>query len=188
LPEVEDIFASLPEVETDRLVLIKASPDRAVELFAFAGDPEATRFMTWPTNTSFDQTENAIRYIMGRYERHEVAPWLILHKAKNRVIGMAGFNWWLPHHARAEISYALARHWWGQGLATEAVQALVRFGFTEMGCNRIEALVHPENIASRRVAEKVGFRQEGLLREVLLLKGEPADHLIYGLLRRDWRP
>lgn len=186
MPEVEDIFTDLPEVETERLLLIKATPDRAVELFAFSGSPEATRFMTWPTNTSFDQTETAIRFIMGRYERREVAPWLICHKRLNRVIGMAGFNWWIPHHGRAEISYALAPAWWGQGLATEVVAAVVRFGFEEMGCNRLEALVHPENLASRRVLVKVGFEEEGLLREVLLMKGTPTDHLICGLLRRDW--
>lgn len=182
---MEDIFAALPEVETNRLVLIKAALDRAAELFAFSGSPEATRYMTWPTNTSLEQTENAIRYVMGRYERHEVAPWLILHKTTNRVIGMTGFNWWIPHHGRAEISYALAPAWWGQGLATEAVEAVARFGFEEMGCHRLEALIHPENLASQRVAEKVGFQEEGLLREVLPLKGVPTDHLIYGLLRRD---
>lgn len=187
MPEIEDIFGALPTIETDRLRLIKATPDRAVELFAFSGDPEATRFMTWPTNTSFDQAENTLRYIVSRYERQEVAPWLIEHQGRNRVIGMAGFNWWMPHHARAEISYALARPWWGKGLATEVVQAVLRFGFEEMGCNRLEALIHPDNLSSRRVAEKVGFRQEGILREALLLKGIPADHLIYGLVRRDWR-
>jgi ribosomal-protein-alanine N-acetyltransferase len=185
--QVEDVFADLPEVETERLKLIKATEDRAAELFDFSGSAEATRFMTWEANASVEQTAKAIRHMLDLYDRHEVAPWLILHKGQQRVIGMAGYNWWQPRHGRAEISYALAPAYWGQGFATEAARAVIRFGFERMALNRVEALVHPENIASRRVLMKVGMVAEGMLRQVLALKGVPTDHMIYSLLRADWR-
>lgn len=184
---MEGLFADLPEVETGRLKLIQASLDRTADLFAFAGSREATRFMSWETNTSLEQTVRAIHYMMAAYEADQPAPWLILHKEADRVIGMAGFNWYHPTHRRAEISYALAPAWWGQGLATEAVRALIRFGFGRLDLNRIEALVHPENTSSRRVLDKVGMVEEGLLQEALFLKGVPTDHLLYRVLKREWR-
>lgn len=184
--QVEEVFRDLPELETGRLRLIKPSLDWTDDLFAFSGDPEATRFMTWETNQSPEQTRNAIIYMMGLHQRAEVAPWLILQKETDRVIGMTGYSQWNPRHSRAELFYALARDCWGQGLATEAVRAVVRFGFERMELNRVEAMVHPANTASRRVAQKVGMVEEGLLREVLVYKGVPTDHLICSIVRREW--
>ncbi|MFZ5823123.1 MAG: GNAT family N-acetyltransferase [Bacillota bacterium] len=184
--QVEEIFRDLPELETERLRLIKPSLDRTEELFVFAGDPEATEFMTWETNKSPEQTRNAIIYMMGLHQRAEVAPWLILHKESDRVIGMTGYHVWIQRHGRAEIHYALARPWWGQGLATEAVRAVLGFGFERMELNRIEAMVHPRNTASRRVLAKVGMVEEGLLREAVVCRGVPTDHLICSIVRREW--
>ncbi len=183
---IEDLFSEMPVLETERLRLVKPAPQHAWDLFQFTSDPEATRFMIWPTNTDLVQTEHAIHYMMGLLDQGEVAPWLIQMKEMPQVIGMTGYNWWNPRHNRAEISYALARPYWGRGLAVEAVRAVVRFGFCSMDLNRIEALVHPQNLASRRVLERLAMTNEGTLREAVSVRGVPTDHLIYSLLRREW--
>jgi RimJ/RimL family protein N-acetyltransferase len=87
---------------------------------------------------------------------------------------------------RCEMGYALARAHWGGGYVSEALRALLNFGFTALDLNRIEADVDPRNGASARVLEKLGFQKEGFMPERWIVQGEPADTVYYGLLRRHW--
>jgi ribosomal-protein-alanine N-acetyltransferase len=81
------------------------------------------------------------------------------------VIGSCGFYGTHPWHLRGSIGYELARPFWRQGIMSEALTAILTLGFGEMGLNRIDAVVLPENLASIRLLEKLGFCNEGLLRE-----------------------
>jgi RimJ/RimL family protein N-acetyltransferase len=89
-------------------------------------------------------------------------------------------------HRHAEIGYLLRRDRWGQGLAREAVGAVLGHCFGAMGLHRVQAVIDPENVASRRLVEGFGFKQEGVLRETLFLGGAWRDDVIYGLLAREW--
>ena len=102
------------------------------------------------------------------------------------LIGAIGIRNWAIEHARAEVGYVLARQHWGQGYATEALKAVLGFGFSRMELNRIEAKCVPENKGSIRVLEKSGMRREGLLREVEFSKGKFEDLNLYSILRRDF--
>ncbi|MBC8089192.1 MAG: GNAT family N-acetyltransferase [Phycisphaerae bacterium] len=89
-------------------------------------------------------------------------------------------------HCRGEIGYWIGQPFWGQGLATEAVSAILRFAFEELDLNRVQASHLPRNPASGRVMEKVGMQREGLHRE-RYRKGEKFEDVIeYAVLRRDW--
>lgn len=87
---------------------------------------------------------------------------------------------------RAEIGYALARAHWGHGYMGEALQALPGFAFTDLDLHRLEADIDPRNAASAAALARLGFIQEGLLRERWIVAGEISDSALYGLLRRDW--
>ena len=89
-------------------------------------------------------------------------------------------------HARGEIGYALARKYWGQGLMTEAVRAMLDYGFNTLHLNRIEARCDVENAGSWRVMEKVGMKFEGVLRQNIMLHGRARDARMYAILREDW--
>jgi len=78
---------------------------------------------------------------------------------------------------QAEILYLLNRHYWGHGYVTEAVRAVLGFGFQELGLHRVYATCRPANVASSRVLEKVGMRQEGHLRRHRWMKGAWHDSL-----------
>jgi ribosomal-protein-alanine N-acetyltransferase len=91
-----------------------------------------------------------------------------------------------PQHARAELGYAIGRAWWGQGLMTEAVVEAIRYGFEELGLNRIEARCLTYNIGSARVMEKAGMTYEGTIREQVFYKGSFDDLKLYSILRREW--
>lgn len=80
------------------------------------------------------------------------------------------------------VGYAMDEAYVGKGIVTEAVELIVNFAFEEVGLHRIEAYVAPENKASIRVLEKVGFLQEGLLRKLLYINGKWVDHYMYAIL------
>ena len=90
-----------------------------------------------------------------------------------------------PQTATAGIGYWVLEGSRRRGFATCAVSLVSRWALTEGGLTRIEALVEPGNVASRRVAEAAGFRQEGHLRAYLELDGGPADAIVYSLLAAD---
>jgi len=96
----------------------------------------------------------------------------------------------INHHEaqrRADIGYWCAVEHWGRGYTTEAVRALVDYGFRNLGVNRVYAQCYGDNPASRRVLEKAGMTYEGSLRQHSFRLGRFADKLQFGILRSEWR-
>jgi len=91
-----------------------------------------------------------------------------------------------PEFDRAEVGYWLGVPFWGRGYATEAVGAVIRFGFEELGLHRIYAGYFSRNAASGRVMEKNGMRCEGTLRQHVKKWNEYVDIIYYGILRSEW--
>ncbi|MGE3269723.1 MAG: GNAT family N-acetyltransferase [Chloroflexota bacterium] len=86
----------------------------------------------------------------------------------------------------AMLGYGVAREHWGLGIASEAASAVLDYAFREFGLERVSARVDPRNVGSVRVLEKIGMRQEGLLRQAVVRWGERADRALYGILRDEW--
>lgn len=184
--DVTEIYRDLPALETERLVVRKVRSEDAADRFAYASDPEVARYIIWDAETDLQQSQSAVDYVLGLYREGRVAPWAVALRETDRMVGTAGYVWCIPCHGRAEVSYALNRAFWNQGLMTEAMKAVLAFGFDRMDLNRVEAVVHPDNVASRRVVEKVGMVEEGRLRQVARIHGVFEDHLMYAVLRSDW--
>ncbi len=111
--------------------------------------------------------------------------WIITLKNENLYLGDIGFLDIDAVNHRAEISYKLSRIHWNKGLITEALLAVLSYGFVELGLNRVTAYVHVCNGASQRVLRKLGFVEEGTLREHEYLYGDYANVLVFGLLKRE---
>jgi RimJ/RimL family protein N-acetyltransferase len=111
---------------------------------------------------------------------------LVLH-GEDAIIGNCCLFHLDAQSRRAEVGYDLHPDHWRKGYMNEALFALLGYGFAELGLNRVEADIHPDNTASARTLEKLGFAREGLLRERWIVEGEVSDSLIYGLLARDWQ-
>jgi [ribosomal protein S5]-alanine N-acetyltransferase len=88
----------------------------------------------------------------------------------------------------ATLGYCFDDAVWGQGFATEAADALLRWAFDTLALNRVQAETDTRNTASARVLEKLGFVREGTLREDCIVDGEVSDSWVYGLLRRQRQP
>lgn len=99
------------------------------------------------------------------------------------MIGTIDFVWWKQVHRSAEIGYILSPDYWGKGLAAEAANELIKFGFNKMDLVRIQAKCFAEHIASQRVMEKAGMNYEGTLRKELFIKEKHRDIKLYSIVR-----
>ncbi len=181
-----DILSNLPTIETERLLLRKITLNDANDIFEYGSDPLVSQYTMWSTHTSIEDTKNFLRSLSKMYKKRELIDWGIVHKSEQKLIGTCGYVEWSMNHSRAQIGYALSRKYWSQGYMSEAVSAIIDFGFREMSLNKIEARCAQENIASARVMEKVGMQLEGILRQQLFVKDQYWDLKIYSILRDDF--
>lgn len=134
---------ALPTLETDRLILRKMTLDDAEAVFAYASDPEVTRYVLWETHRSVEDSRAFLELAISKYESGGKPDWGIVYKGDHRFVGTCRIVSWEPAHARAELGYALSRGYWGRGLMAEAVRTMIYFGFERMGLNRIEVAASP---------------------------------------------
>ena len=181
-----DIPQTLPVLESERIRLRPLRLDDAEEVFAMFSDTEVTRFWSFSAWTAPAQADAWLAERIG-WGPPSVFGWAMADRSDDRFIGTTAlFSLSGPLH-RAELGYSLAPSRQGQGLATEAVRRALDFGFDVLGLERVEADVDPRNEASCRLAERLGFQREGLLRNRWRVGGEFADSILYGLLRNEYR-
>lgn len=171
---------------TERLLLRPLATDDAADLFAVFSDPEVMRF--WSCGP-WSAGEQADQYIASAAQDLAAGAMLRLGievAATGQLIGQLALHHFDQQNRRCEIGYALGRAHWGKGYLGEAMTALLAHGFAQLSLHRIEADVDPRNTASTRALEKLGFVQEGLLRERWIVAGEICDTAFYGLLKSDW--
>lgn len=168
-------------IETERLVLRRPRVDDAGEVFRrYASDLEVSRYLAWRLHESAEMTRAFLEFSEAEWARWPGGPYLIESRADGRLLGGTGLAFETPY--RASTGYVLAKDSWGQGIATEAVNAVVDAGKL-LGLARLYALCHVDHDRSARVLEKTGFTREGILRRYLefpnLAPGKPADVYCY---------
>ncbi len=174
--------------EAGRVVVRPVAEADLADLMAVNGDDEVARFLPYESWRSADDG----RAWLARMKKVEDAgtgvQLVVIDKASGRAIGSCLLFRLEPASARAELGYVLGRQSWGQGLMHEALVALISHAFGALGLRRLEAEVNPLNAASCRLLERLGFRNEGLLRQRWVAKGAAYDIRFYGLLREEWSP
>ena len=142
-PNYLPALVEFPLLETERLILREPALEDAADVFIFRSDPDEQRFNSEPM-TDVSQAEELITLYQAKFLRGGAILWGITLKGADRVVGL--FDLELGEaarvHKRAGLGYDLARAYWGRGLASEAVRAILRFGF-ERGNGRTTSLVFP---------------------------------------------
>ena len=176
----------IPELTTERLVLRPLADEFTDFVFTQFSDPDVMRYL-------LDQAPLTERTGAERIVAFYVDPqqttccrWVLVSRITGEPVGTCGFHKWDRHHRRAEIGYDLAPSSWRQGLMSEALTAALAYGFEDMALHRVDALVHTENTASLGLLDRLGFENEGLLRDYYYLNAKYHDHYILSLLRPDW--
>lgn len=172
-------------LETSRLTLRRPAPSDAAAIFdRYAGEHDVTRLMGWPAHRSVDDTRSFVEFSDREWERWPAGPYLICARDDGKLLGSTGFSF--ETATRAATGYILAKDAWGQGYATEALDALVEIA-PAIGVRRLYAVCHTEHRSSTHVLEKCGFQHEGTLRKYMTFPnlggGEPADVHCYA---RTW--
>lgn len=175
-------------LQTPRLLLRKITLEDRDAIFAWARDPEVTRYGSWEAHQTPHDTEMFIEACVRQYDRKGLGPWLIELRETNEVVGTCGFGYVDRLDRRGGIGYFLAQAHWRQGLAPEAAAAILRFGFGALALNRIEARCMLANTASERVMQKIGMRYEGTLRQDMYKAGAFHDVKLYARLASDMEP
>ena len=165
------------ELKTARLILRPARTDDLEAMHDVLSNVEATRWWSAPPHATPDQTRI---WLDSMIEAPVDASDDFIVERDGRLIGKAGF-WRLP-----EIGYILHPDAWGQGLATEALTAVIDHVFATRGVETLTADVDPENVASIRLLEKLGFEKTGEARATFLIGDQWKDSLYYGLSRLRW--
>ena len=160
--------------------------DDAPAVYAYARDPDVSRFVSWDTHRSIDDSVLFLRGIQDRDERGISHDWCVEHSGT--AIGSIGLFNLEPMHERAEVGYVLGQPHWRKGLGREALELVLEHAFCTLALRRVVANVRPENTASQRLLMAAGFRQEGLWRQHLYVKGEWWDMVAFGMLVGEFRP
>jgi ribosomal-protein-alanine N-acetyltransferase len=168
-------------LETARLQLRHFTPEDIGALARVLSDPETMRFYPAP----FDRTEVAdwIERNRRRYEDDGHGLWAMVLKSSAELIGDCGLvRQNIDGNDEIEIGYHVRRDLWRQGLATEAAQACRNYGFNQLEVDRLISLVRPENLPSRRIAEKIGM---AIWKEIVW---RGLDHYVYAIQRTEHQP
>jgi RimJ/RimL family protein N-acetyltransferase len=173
-------------LQTPRLALRPLVHADEAALFAIFSDREVMRYWSTVPWRSMQFAEEFVRNDIAAMERGDYLRLGLARRDDATLIGMCTLFGFVEQCRRCEIGFGLARAAWGQGYAHEALARLLRFGFEELGLNRVEADIDPRNAASARTLAGLGFRKEGLLRERWIVDGAVSDSELLGLLRRDW--
>lgn len=176
---------AVPEFVTRRLRLRRLVPEDAPGLHLAYGDPDAMRFWDGPPCHSIAHTEQRIRQSLSVDPSWHVA-WALLARQDAQFVGMVNYHGRQDAHRRLALGWILVPCHERQGYMTEALSALLRHCFETLPMHRVEAEIEPTNLRSIKLAEHLGFRNEGLLRDRLWLSGEPRSCLMYALLRTEW--
>jgi ribosomal-protein-alanine N-acetyltransferase len=177
---------SFPKLITERLVLRGPLEKDIQPVFDIHADLDVMRYYGVEPYDSLEKSKKHLDWLAKIHKEETGLRWIITLKDEDTYIGDVGFYDWEKKHRRAEIGYILGKPYWGKGIMTEAIRAALDYGFNEMNLNRIQALIDPRNDASKRVAEKHGFKYEGTFRDYEYEYGDFIDLGMYSVLKREY--
>jgi ribosomal-protein-alanine N-acetyltransferase len=183
-----NILGPFPVLETQRLLLREIVAEDAPALFSIHGDAVLMQWFGFDPLPDVSAAENLVKvFAAWRNQPNPGTRWAIQLKHDPTLVGTCGLYGWNRNWRKCTIGYELAPHLHSQGYMHEALCAMLDWGFAKMRLNRVEAEIHPDNLASLKLARKLGFVDEGRLREAGRWNGQYHDLLQLSLLRREWR-
>lgn len=175
-----------PELPTARLLLRPFLPTDAPDVSVLAGHEEVARnTLNIPHPYKREHAEDWIASHRGQYDRREAVTYAVTRADHGALVGAIGLIL-DPENQLAELGYWIGRDHWGQGFATEAARAVLRWAFDALGLHRVHASHFPNNPASGRVLEKLGMRHEGRFRQHVNKWGQYLDLELYGVLEEEF--
>jgi [ribosomal protein S5]-alanine N-acetyltransferase len=178
---------TFPVLATERLVLREITLADAASLYGIFSDRDLMRFYDCEPLTSIGEMQDLIQRFASWLEERSGLRWgLALKSDPDTLIGTCGLFAWDTRDHSATLGYELSPDYWGRGLMSEAVRAVVAYGYGGLGLERICAAVVVGNDASARLLERLFFRKEGVTARAQHVNGSLVDVADYALLRTEW--
>ncbi|MBX3621341.1 MAG: GNAT family N-acetyltransferase [Rhizobacter sp.] len=177
---------TIAPLTTARLVVREVEAADLPDLLAVNGDPEVTRFLPYATWQGLPDASAWLERMNALTATGSARQLVIVRQADGRVMGTVLLFKHDEGSRRLELGYALGRAHWRQGVAGEALRAVLSHAFTALQVRRVEAEVNPDNTASNALLTSLGFTHEGFLRERWVAKGATYGVNVYGLLAHEW--
>lgn len=178
-------FNGFPNLESKRFILREVKEKDYLSIYEIYSDNDTVKYQQMGTMQTMEQAQKSVQAFLRGFENKKFIRWCIATKEQDNVVGLItlhSFNEW---NSQGEMGFMLNKAYWRQNIMGEVGEEVLKFAFQVMGLNRIEASVHPENIASIKLCEKLGFKQEGMKKEAAYNKrtNEYEDRVILGVTR-----
>ncbi|WP_340014324.1 GNAT family N-acetyltransferase [Paenibacillus sp. FSL K6-1318] len=162
------LVQGLPALWTERLVLRSLRQSDYSTLSELFSDPQVIRYVNRGSQPTPIRARRLLNQIRSSSAKLDSLHYGICWRGKEQVIGITSFQHWNDQNGTAQIGYILNRSCWGMGVATEAVQRLLQFGFDDLHLWRVEARCYEANVSSQRVLSKIGMSYERSLPSFVL--------------------
>ena len=173
-----------PVLTTKRLVLRQMDNEDVNDFFALRSDKRVMEYIDRPLHKTLKDTEELMQSIDELYNSGDGINWGVTLKDDTKLIGTIGYYRMKKEYFRAEIGYLLHHDHWRKGIMSEAIQAVIDYGFTKMKAHTIIADINPNNEASKMILEKNGFVKEAYFKDSYFINGKFEDAAIYTLFAK----
>ncbi|MBF4691982.1 GNAT family N-acetyltransferase [Fusibacter ferrireducens] len=172
------------ELETNRIILRRFTMEDADAMFNnWASDEEISRYMRWPFHRQVAETKQIINSWLELYKRENFYLWGIVLKETNTLVGSINLFAVNEFDACGDVGYCIGRAFWGKGIASHALQAVIEYAFNTIGFNRIESYHAIQNPASGKVMSNVGMQFEGSAKQKYRSNQGYEDCNMYAIIK-----
>jgi [ribosomal protein S5]-alanine N-acetyltransferase len=181
-------YLGTPAIETGRLKLRRLKHSDSHAIFDhWLSDERVADNRVSAAHMAVSETNARVADIVCKYVRKDFCWWGIELKSSGELAGEIDLYDFDPITGNCSVSYSMGYDWWNKGFATEALKAVIEFGFAEMDLHKISAAHNTDNPASGKVMTKAGMKQEGIVRHMIRnAKGLYKDCVLYGILKEDF--
>lgn len=183
----EEIYGiEFDNLETERLILREINPENIRKIFSQLKDDQIMELLGIETEENLEREKRNLEKGIETYYI-TFKKWALILKESGFIIGFCNYHTWCPAHFRSEIGYSLKEEEHkNRGYMSEAMEAILEFGFEKMNLNRVDAYISPDNYASQNLIKKFNFKNEGCHSEDYLIGDIFHDSVVFALLKRDY--
>ena len=172
--------------KTPNIVLEKINLERFGDIYEAMVESSKELFNAGFPDLSRNEWENMIKEFIAHWEQDNAYVFYVLDETNNQIVGIALLNQIYRLHQIGNMAYVVRTSRTGEGIATEAARLVAQYGFEKLGLQRIEIVVHKDNVPSLLVAQRLGAMREALLRNRVLLHGIPSEAYLHSLIPTDF--
>lgn len=177
---------NFPILQTNRFDLIEINDSHLENIFELYSDQRVTKYFDLIPLKNKSEAQGEVDFYRKRFMDNIGIRWGIAFKNKTEIIGTLGYNKVIKDH-KGRIGYDLQYNYWGKGIMSEALEAIVNYGFDKLELNRIEAEVMQGNIGSEKLLTKLQFQKEGILKNWMYWNNDFYDITMFSLIKSDYQ-